>query len=52
MPWWASGSAYQRMKPIPAGQACGFAALRGLSAAPLAKYRKKPWQKVFFALRF
>jgi hypothetical protein len=23
------------MKPIPGGQACGFAALRGLSAAPL-----------------
>ena len=38
----------QRMKPIPGGQACGFAALRGLSAAPLGIMKGA----VFFALVF
>jgi hypothetical protein len=38
----------QRMKPIPGGQACGFAALRGLSAAPLCKWSKPSELKMIF----
>ncbi len=32
---WRSAPHNQRMKPTPGGKACGFPALRGLSAAPL-----------------